>query len=261
MLKGKKISVILPCKNEEKGILQTIKAMPSYVDEIIVVDNGSTDKTADVARNAGAQVLSEPRKQNGIGYGYAHISGLSAASGDYLIGMDGDGTYPAEAISEVISFLEKRELDLVSCNRFPLQHQAISWLRQLGVHILNWEVRLLYGYLMQDILTGMWVMRRTALTHLQLKEGDWNLSPEIKLSAIRNRKLNFAEYHIDHRVRTGDSKQNIWRTGWNHLRYIFIRRITTDSTVYGAISQFGSTWQLAFKSVVIASLARLFINR
>jgi len=94
MINKKKISLIIPCKNEAKIIASTIKNVPKYIDEVVVVDNGSTDTTAKVARDAGARVIKEPKKMNGIGYGYAHITGIKNATGDYIFGMDGDDTYP-----------------------------------------------------------------------------------------------------------------------------------------------------------------------
>ncbi|NTV30917.1 glycosyltransferase family 2 protein [candidate division WWE3 bacterium] len=257
MFRQKTITVVLPCKNEEKGIVPTIKAIPTYVDEIIVVDNGSNDNTARLAKRHGARVIKESRKQHGIGYGYAHMTGINSAKGDYIVGMDGDGTYPAEAIKEVIKYMEKNKLNMVSCNRFPLQHRAISWIRQIGVHILNWEVRILYAYPMKDILTGMWVIKRSALNHLDLKEGDWNLSPEIKLAAITSPHIRFGQFHINHHVRTGESKQNIWKTGYDHFMYIFLRRVTTDNKVTHVLRNAYQSTILGLRSMVVGFSQRI----
>jgi glycosyltransferase involved in cell wall biosynthesis len=237
MLKNKRISVVIPCKNEEKGIAAVIKNIPSYVDEIIVVDNGSTDKTAEVAKKAGAIVLNEPRKMNGIGYGYAHITGIKHATGDYVATVDGDDTYPAYQIKEIVEKMESDKIDFMSCNRLPLNNpKAISKTRQLGILILNLEVLLLYGTRVKDILTGMWIMKKPVFYKLNLRMGDWNLSPEIKISAIFNKHVNFGEYHIDHFAREKEpSKQAIWNTGFNHLAYILKRRFTQDSIIGNAL--------------------------
>lgn len=238
MLKDKKISVVIPCKNEEKGIARAIKSVPSYVDEIIVVDNGSTDNTAEVAKEAGAVVIKESRKVDGIGYGFAHITGLKYASGDFIVALDGDDTYPADSIKDIVAKMEKDNLDVVSCNRLPLKNKkAISKIRQFGIMILNIEVFLLYGRVIKDVLTGMWCVRKSAVSKLGLRMGDWNLSPEIKISAIVNKNIKFAEYHINHFERLHEpSKQAIWNTGLNHFLYILNRRFTQDSFSFSELN-------------------------
>ena len=77
MHRGLKISVVIPCYNEEDGIRSVIESMPSYVDEIVVVDNNSTDRTGEIARSLGAVVVFQPVK----GYGAAYQAGLPAATG------------------------------------------------------------------------------------------------------------------------------------------------------------------------------------
>jgi hypothetical protein len=100
--------------------------------------------------------------------------------------------------------------------------QAISWWRQLGVWLLNTQVRLFYGYAMQDILSGMWLVKKSVLASLKLNEGGWNLSPEIKLAAIMNQKISIDQFHIHHYEREfGQSKQKLVITGLEHLWFIF----------------------------------------
>lgn len=233
MVSSKKISLVIPCKNEEKIIDNTIKNVPTYVDEIIVVDNGSSDNSALVAQEAGAIVIKEPRKLNGIGYGYAHLSGIRKATGDYIFGMDADDTYPSYEIKNIVEYMEKGKFDVVSCNRLPLRNpKAISKLRRLGIYVLNFEITLLYGYKIKDTLTGMWGIKRSCLPELNLRMGDWNLSPEVKIAAIMNKDVKFGEYHIDHFIREKEpSKQAIWKTGWGHFRYIAGKRFTEDSAL------------------------------
>lgn len=231
MTQNKTISLIVPCKNEAKILPGFMKKVPSYVDEVLIVDNNSTDDTAIVASQLGAKVVSETRTKDSIGYGFAHIKGMKEAKGEYLVAMDGDDTYPLNSIAPIIRYMEKHNLDFVSCNRLPLKNKkAISKTRQLGIHILNFEVWLMYGYPIQDILTGMWVMKKSVAAKLGVKEGDWNLSPEIKLSALHHPTVRFGEYHIRHFERENEiSKQKIFRTGFAHLWYIAKRRLTVDN--------------------------------
>ena len=88
MFRGKRISVVIPCHNEEEGVRATIEQMPPIVDEVLVVDNASTDSTAAVAKELGARVVYEARK----GYGRAYKTGFAEARGDIIVTMDGDGT-------------------------------------------------------------------------------------------------------------------------------------------------------------------------
>ena len=232
MILNKSVTLIIPCKNEQDSIPKLLRRVPKYIDEVIVVDNNSSDNTAQVAQKFGAIVVSEKRKDKfGIGYGYAHQKGMKIASSDYIVTMDGDSTYPLNEIKKLITHMEKKQIDFVSCSRFPLKTaQAITKMRQLGVWILNTEVKVLYQYPMQDILSGMWAMNRKTARRLKLIEGGWDLSPEIKLEALQTRGLTFGEYHIDHAHRdNGASKQQLWTTGFNHLKYIAVRRLTRDN--------------------------------
>lgn len=228
MIDGKTISLIVPCKNEAGIIAAFIKRVPKYVDEIIIVDNNSTDNTADVARKAGARVIRETRHVGGIGYGYAHQAGLMKATGDYIVAMDGDDTYPVKKIRAIVRYMVRHNLDMTSCNRLPLTNRrAISWVRQLGIHILNLEVFILYGYPIKDILTGMWVISKKVSQELRATSGEWNYSPEIKLAGITNPDIRFAEYHIPHFERKNAvSKQRIFQTGFNHAMYLIKHRLS-----------------------------------
>ncbi|MFZ5424212.1 MAG: glycosyltransferase family 2 protein [Patescibacteria group bacterium] len=233
MIKDKRISLIIPCKNEEKGIATTISHVPDYVDEIIVVDNGSSDNTAEVAKNAGAKVVTENRKLNGIGYGYAHITGFANATGDYIFAMDGDDTYPAYQIKDMFEYMLNNDFDFVVGHRLPLKTpEAIKPVRRLGIYILNIEILFLYGRYIKDSLSGMWGVKKEAVPLLNLKMGDWNLSPEIKIAAMVNKNVKFGQFPIDHAVRDKEpSKQQIWKTGTSHFLYILKRRFTDDCKI------------------------------
>lgn len=232
MLNNKTISVILPARNEALVLPTLIPRLKLIADEIIIVDNCSTDNTIEVAKSLGALVVSENRTdRRRIGYGFAHQRGIKAASGDYIVTMDADGTYPIEQIVGAINYLERQRLDFVSCARFPLRRSnAVSFIRQLGVWLLNLEVLLLYWYPIKDVLSGMWVVRRSVAQAMDLSQGGWNFSPEVKLAALVNPFVRFGEWHIDHKIRRqGESKQQLFFTGLDHAFYIFCRRLTIDN--------------------------------
>src|ERR1017187_2615323 len=105
MYKGQSITVIIPCLNEERGIERVLHAMPEFVDEIIVVDNGSTDRTAVVGVSLGAKVIREEVR----GYGRAYKRGFSVATSDLIVTLDGDHSYPIDGISYLLeAFLDRK---------------------------------------------------------------------------------------------------------------------------------------------------------
>lgn len=226
MLFHKRISLLIPCRNEELALASLLKKVPTYIDEIIVVDNKSTDSTTRVAKAYGARVFYDSRTVNGIGYGFAHRTGMKNATGDYIVAMDGDDTYPTHSIKTIIIMMEGKKLDFVVCNRFPLSNnQAITPIRQLGITVLNLIILVLYGCYLTDSLTGMWVTKKKVINQLNIRSGDWNFSPEIKLAALINKNINFGQYHIPYFMRKGDSKQDIWRTGLKHALFIIKYRL------------------------------------
>jgi glycosyltransferase involved in cell wall biosynthesis len=219
--RGKKISIYFPCRNEENHLSDIIQKVPSFVDEIIIISNASTDNTVDRARELGLKVFEDNRKLNGIGYGFAHMTGMKYATGDIIITADGDGTYPVDQSAKMIDLILSDKYDFISGSRYPLiDGTTIPFKLRLGVGTLNWEARLLYGYPFKDILSGMWVFSREARDNLNLEMGDWNMSPEIKIKAVQNPKVRFYEYPIPQNNRFGITKQNHLQTGFSHLFWI-----------------------------------------
>lgn len=225
MYRNKRVSVCLPCRNEGKHLKSFVKRIPDFVDEVIVISNRSTDDTVAKAKELGLRVYEDNRHIKGIGYGFAHITGIKHAKGDIVVGADGDSTYPIEALAEIIDSLLDNKLDFISCNRYPLQKGTEIPLKlRLGVWTLNTEVKILYGFKIKDILSGMWVFRRSAIRKLNLTKGDWNLSPQIKLNAAQHPEIAFSEYSIVQHQRSGSSHQQHFKTGLSHLWWIFKNR-------------------------------------
>src|SRR5437762_9471175 len=134
MIRDQKISAVIPCYNEEDGVRHVLEGMPSYVDECVVVDNNSTDRTGEVARSLGARVVVEKRP----GYGAAYKAGLPAATGDVIVTLDGDGSYPSDAIQPLVERLVDRNLDFISGCRFPLANpRAMPLTNQIGNGVLT----------------------------------------------------------------------------------------------------------------------------
>ncbi len=222
MYKGLQISVVIPCFNEEHGLKHVLETMPEYVDEVVVVDNNSTDDTARVGREGGAVVIFEPRK----GYGRAYQAGLPAASGDIIATVDGDGTYPAYTIAPIIDAMLERKIDFMSASRFPLRNPLAMRLRnQLGNKVLTYVFRLLFLYWIADSQSGMWVFHRRCLDYIRPVHPSMAFSEEIKIEALQARHIRFGEYHIDYHERIGETKLFTWRDGWSNLHYLARRRL------------------------------------
>jgi glycosyltransferase involved in cell wall biosynthesis len=201
---------------------EVIKRVPKFVDEIIVISNNSKDDTVKVAKKLKLKALEDNRTIGGIGYGFAHMTGIKNATGDIIVGADGDATYPIEDLASIIDQLLDEKLDFISCNRYPLQSGTkIPFMLRVGVGTLNAEVRAMYGITIHDILSGMWVFRKNIRDKLYLSMGEWNLSPQIKLNAALNPTIKFEEYSIAQHQRMGESHQSHWKTGFSHLWWIF----------------------------------------
>jgi len=230
--RNKSISLCFPCRNEAKHLATVLAEVPDFVDEVIVISNKSTDDTLQVASRAGARALEDDRTSNGIGYGFAHMTGIQAASGDIIIGADGDGTYPVGQLAEIIDRFLDEGLHFMSCNRYPLHGDTrIPLILRFGVWSLNTEVLLLYGRRIHDILSGMWVIDSGIKSELNLTMGDWNLSPEIKLNTATNPNIMFGEHHIVQHRRHGSSHQRYLRTGLSHMWWILKNRFHTTATL------------------------------
>src|SRR5947208_4318192 len=141
MYRGLTVSVVIPCFNEEKGIAAVLNSMPEYVDQVVVVDNNSTDETGRIALDLGAEVVFETKK----GYGNAYKAGLPRARGDIIATADGDGTYPARMIASIIDYMLDNRLDFISASRFPLRNpKAMRFRNVFGNMVLTYTARILW---------------------------------------------------------------------------------------------------------------------
>jgi len=214
------ISVVIPCYNEEDGVREVIGRMPPAVDEVVVVDNNCTDRTAEVARSLGAVVVAEKVP----GYGAAYKAGLKAASKDVIVTLDGDGTYPPEEIPRLVEELVDRGWDFLSASRFPLTDQrAMELSNRLGNWVLTVAAAILFFKPIRDSQSGMWVFKRTALARMRLTSDGMPFSEEIKLEALL-RGLRFGESHIPYGARIGEVKLQKWRDGWYNLAFLVRKR-------------------------------------
>ncbi len=223
MYRGKRISVVIPCHNEEKGIAAVLGQMPTVVDEVVVVDNASSDRTAEVARAAGARVVFEGRK----GYGRAYKTGFAAARGDVIVTMDGDGTYPPDSIPLLLYVLLEERVDFMSARRWRSRSgESKSPIRLLGNAILSGATVCLFFRFIIDSQSGMWVFRREVLKRIDPRSDGMALSEEIKILAFTHPGLRCLEMPIYYGERIGESKLNLWKDGFANLFFLAGMRLT-----------------------------------
>jgi glycosyltransferase involved in cell wall biosynthesis len=223
MYKGKRITVVIPCLDEEEGIQKVLDAIPSFVDEAIVVDNNSTDRTAEVAGKMGAVVVKELHK----GYGRAYKKGFAHATGDIIITMDGDHSYPLDALSYLLEAFLHSGVKFLSASRFPLlRAESMATKNLVGNRILSLTMSILFLRWVQDSQSGMWVFERRALDEMKLESDGMAFSEEIKIEALRHKAIGFREIFINYSQRVGEKKLKPWRDGIRNLLFLFKKRFT-----------------------------------
>src|SRR6266536_3507250 len=147
MYKSLSITVIIPCLNEEQGIERVLRAMPEFVDEIVVVDNNSTDRTSEVAASLGAKVIREAVR----GYGRSYKRGFAVASGDLVVTLDGDHSYPVDALSYLLEAFLHLDVDFLNASRFPVRDPAaMSFKHHFGNLALSMAMSLLFFRWVRD---------------------------------------------------------------------------------------------------------------
>jgi glycosyltransferase involved in cell wall biosynthesis len=222
------ISVVIPALNEEQGIVKTVLAVPrdelatlGYGTEVIVVDNGSVDRTAELARNSGARVVFEPRR----GYGRAYKTGFACARGEIIATADADHSYPVEDIPKLVRVLEEGNLDFLTTNRFAyLRDGAMSYQNRLGNHLLNLATTVLFQTRLHDSQSGMWVFRRGLLNNLVLQADSMAFSQELKIEACCRARCRWKEIPIVYRARIGKPKLRSWRDGFGNFLTLLAKR-------------------------------------
>ena len=219
------VTVLYPCLNEEKAIGDSVDgalkalAAAGLHGEVLVVDNASTDRSAEIAREKGARVILESRR----GYGSAYLKGLAEARGDYIVMLDADGTYPVEMVGEFVEHL-RQGAHFVCGNRFTgkMDDDAMPFVnRYVGNPVLSSLTRLLFNVRLKDIHCGMRAVRRAALPQLQLQTLGMEFATEMIVKAL-DADLKVVETGIPYRARIGVSKLVSLRDGWRHVEYMLV---------------------------------------
>jgi glycosyltransferase involved in cell wall biosynthesis len=221
------VSVVFPCLNEERTIGACIRearralAEAGQVGEIVVADNGSTDRSREIALAEGARVVDVPDR----GYGNALCSGFEESRGRFLVFLDSDLSYDPAHIPRFVEQLRKGA-DLVMGSRFrgTIHEGAMPPLhRHLGTPVMTRLVNLFFGSAISDVNCGMRGLSRYAFRRLGLRSGGMELASEMILKAA-SLGLRIVEVPTDLRKDQRGRRPHLrsFRDGWRHLRYMLL---------------------------------------
>lgn len=224
-----RVSVVLPCLDEAESIDECVAQAHRALDaagvegEVLVVDNGSSDGSGEIARAAGARVVTEHDR----GYGRAYRSGFREATGDYIVMADSDGSYDLADIPRFVAALDQgADVVMGSRLRGHIHPGAMPWLhRRIGNPVLTRILNLFFGTGLSDAHCGMRAFRRDLLPLLDLRSIGMEFASEHLLRSAKL-KLDIREIPIDYRPRAGRSKLSSFSDGWRHLRLLLVHSPT-----------------------------------
>jgi len=199
------LSIIIPALNEEKSIGYVIKSIPKIYREVIVVDNGSSDKTSKVAFENGAKVITEKNK----GYGFACLKGidyLKENPPDIIVFLDGDYSDYPEEINKIIEPICKNQVDFVIGSRVKSLRENGSMTPQqvFGNKLACFLMNLLYNSTFTD-LGPFRALKWKTLKELKMTDKTYGWTVEMQLKILRNR-IAYCEVPVRYRKRIGYSK-------------------------------------------------------
>ncbi len=223
-MKKVEISIILPCRNEEKAlesVLAQAKKILSKnrINGEIIVSDSSSDGSPEIAKKCGVRLI----KHDKDGYGNAILEGFKIARGKYLFIADADGSYDLNEIPKFLKSLREGN-DFVIGNRFkgkiekgamPFSHEHI------GNPLLSGILRLFFRSKVRDVHCGMRAISKEALKKLNLYTTGMEFASEMVVQAAKN-KLKIKEIPINYHSRKGDSKLRTMADGWRHIRFMFL---------------------------------------
>ena len=218
------VSVVLPCLNEEETVAACVeKALGWFkregIDgEVVVVDNGSTDRSRERALQAGARVIEESRR----GYGAAHLRGFADSRGEIIVMADADDTYDLVNLTPLVEPI-RNGYDMAVGNRMNgMEPGAMTWShRVIGTPAISFLLRLFTGSSVGDSQCGLRAFSRDAYERMELRSSGMELASEMILKAFR-RDMKVAEVPTTYAVRKGETKLNTFRDGWRHLRFLLL---------------------------------------
>ncbi|MBN8216026.1 MAG: glycosyltransferase [Spirochaetes bacterium] len=214
-----RIAVLIPCYNEESTISETVrdfrKALPRAV--IHVYDNNSTDDTARVARKAGARVTGEPLQ----GKGHVIRSMFREVEADVYVMVDGDRTYPAESVHELLAPVLEGRADMAVGDRHSNESYRLENKRpfhQAGNALIPWLINRLWHADLRDVMSGYRAFNRRFVKQIAVLTAGFEVETELTLNAL-DARMRIVEIPVRYRDRPAGSfsKLHTFRDGWRIL--------------------------------------------
>lgn len=230
MRAGKRIAAIIPVLNEAASLALLLPEMPDWIDEVIVVDNGSSDDSAAVATSLGARAIAEPRR----GYGSACAAGVAATDADILLFLDGDGSDQPSQAARLVDPVSSGTVDMVIGSRVlgDRAPRSFSLQQRLGNALACWLMRRIWNAHYTD-LGPFRAIRRSTLLALDLRNHRFGWTIEMQIRAHRQGCL-VAEVPVDYRQRLrGKSKisgtvRGVTLAAWHILGTIAVEAARRD---------------------------------
>ncbi len=172
--------MIIPAYNEEKRIGKVLQKIPEFVDEVIVVDDGSEDRTSEVARGFGAKVI---RLEQNQGKGRAMSEGIKKANGDIIVFIDADGQHKPEEIIKLVEPIINGEADFVIGSRLIKAQGERPLIRKISNFITTSLIRLKLGINVRDTQSGFRAIRREFLPEIESKR--YEVETEVLIKAVK----------------------------------------------------------------------------
>lgn len=194
--------LVLPCRDEGPALLALLPQVPVEF-SVIVVDNGSRDDTAGVARDLGARVVHEPTP----GYGAAVHAGVEAATADFIAVMDGDGSFDPRQLLPMLAEVQSGEVDIAVGRRRPVQRGVWPWHARAGNALITAWLRHRIQMDAHDI-APMRVCRRQALLDLDLKDRRFGYPVEL-LQALTRQGWRVSEHDVDYHPRAAGTRSKV----------------------------------------------------
>jgi glycosyltransferase involved in cell wall biosynthesis len=219
---NEKISVVIPALNEEKNIAIVLGNMPSFVDEVVVVDGYSKDRTSQIALELGAKVIFDR-----IGKGSALRNGLEEARGDIIITMDADCSHGEEEMIRLVEAI-RSGYDVCMASRFIEGGgtEDMTLVRKIGNRLFVTLVNLIWGTRYSDLCYGYRSFRKDCIGLLDLKCNDFGIETEISIKTAK-KKLKVIEVPSFEKGRKeGEGKLKTFRDGFHILRRIVIEALS-----------------------------------
>ena len=219
------ISIVMPCLNEEKTVGSCVDEAFRFIrdndlnGEVIVVDNGSTDKSAEVADSHGARVIFESRK----GYGRALRSGFAESRGSVIVMADCDTTYDIYHITGMYKLLTKGRYDMMIGDRFAggIEKGAMPFSHKIGARALSFVARLRFHTRVKDFHCGIRGFTREALCRMDFRTTGMEFATEIIAEAVRKRlRIGQVPVRLRRCEVPRNSKLHTVRDGMRHMKYI-----------------------------------------